>query len=99
MVLTKDFPNKVLFQEYFVATGGEDMCHAACNRRLASGSDQKGFLTFIFGGIFRCSLVLCALRRGANRDFHPIQPIHLFKPVSTEAFKPVSGSMWQSVVM
>ena len=40
-----------------------------------------------------------AHRRGAlsntNRDFHPTQP---FKSVYTEAFKPVSGSMWQSVV-
>ena len=96
MVLAKDFPNKVLSQEYFVATGGEDMCHAVCKRRLASGSDQKGFLTFFWWNL---QMLFSALRRGANRDFHPIQPIHLFKPVSTEAFKSVSGSMWQSVVM
>ena len=42
-----------------------------------------------------------AHRRGAFRDFHPFHPTHsswAFKPVFTEAFKPVSGSMWHHLV-
>ena len=43
-----------------------------------------------------------ALRRGAYRDFHPIpvflQLLSILASIYTKAFRPVSGSMWQSMV-
>ena len=44
-------------------------------------------------------LLLLAPQSGAHRLGAIPIPFIVFEPVHTEAFKPVSGSMWQSVVL
>ena len=45
------------------------------------------------------SVISGAHRRGAHRfPSHPLAFEHIYKPVYTEAFKPVTGCLWQPMV-